>query len=408
MPAKASSVDSIESKSSFGRGLNRRSRVNLREENRTKHQLQVTAFQLNEHLMQSNLRTLARKNIIGLELLIAEALPNQIESSFGHSLIRLIDDDSNPYNDLVISFVAEVPPRISSAILDELDHIRRGLTGGYPSTLNVLTFAQFLSEYSKSQGRSFKRYPLVASEESLANLVNDLNTYGRDLKSRRYRFIDQNCATILLSFLRQTGDLLEPRVLMRSIAPTSIPRYLEHSIVRFSPGILIRSSFWYLDKVAKVLKRDLIDLLQGHFDHTVYDYMVLNFPPEVIAQIYLDAPIKDHQVRRKLIAFLQEKGKTIDLISQLRSFSPNYYRLCETRECADVVLQEAEVHFGKQGLIEIGDRLARIISQEQLDRFFDDELSSIQLKLRLSQNQNRYLNNWFILQKTLLDSKLFR
>lgn len=122
-----------------------------------------------------------RGNLIGLELLIAEKTNAYIGSRWGHSMLRFIDGDNDPLNDLVLGFVAEVDtPSLS---------LSKGLSGGYPVIPLVQPLRLFIASYVRDEGRPLERHIFPTSEGDRNEVIDTLaawiaaptdpNTLGR-------------------------------------------------------------------------------------------------------------------------------------------------------------------------------------------------------------------------------------
>jgi len=141
------------------------------------------------HLQKSELYTSSKKyikrlknrvkrnEIIGLELISAEASDERVESKFGHSLFRFVDNDNDPGNDITISFVADVDgPKASNLA---------GVVGKYGVYPEVKSLRLFVKQYVKDQSRPLERYIIPASSEMIDSLLVTLDLWWEELLSSR-------------------------------------------------------------------------------------------------------------------------------------------------------------------------------------------------------------------------------
>ena len=121
------------------------------------------------------LKRLKRENIIGLELIVAAATKERMESRFGHTMLRFVDNHGTAGDDTVLSFVAD----LDSAKLSN----RRGLFGGYPVYPLLKTFRMFNRDYIKKDNRSLERHLIPTSPEMRGELILTLNTWWEELQA---------------------------------------------------------------------------------------------------------------------------------------------------------------------------------------------------------------------------------
>ncbi|WP_417335016.1 DUF4105 domain-containing protein [Halobacteriovorax marinus] len=141
------------------------------------------------HLQKSELYTSSKKyikrlknkvkrnEIIGLELISAEASDERVESKFGHSLFRFVDNDNDPGNDITISFVADVNgPKASNLA---------GVVGKYGVYPEVKSLRLFVKQYVKGQSRPLERYIIPADKEMINALISTLDKWWQEILSAR-------------------------------------------------------------------------------------------------------------------------------------------------------------------------------------------------------------------------------
>lgn len=116
-------------------------------------------------------------HIIGLELIIASSSWSNIESGFGHTMLRFVDDIGTDSDDVVLSFVANV----DSVKLNYF----KGIFGGYPVFPQVKSLRLFMDEYNNNQRRDLDRYIIISNEEIRNNLIAELKKQWKQVVSHR-------------------------------------------------------------------------------------------------------------------------------------------------------------------------------------------------------------------------------
>lgn len=137
-------------------------------------------------------------------------------SRFGHVALRLVvcpraaaserECDENLREHLVLGFVAVVDGL-------EIDPLR-GLAGGYTATLAAQDFMQAYREYAIHEFREIRSLPLALPPARVQQLVRELGEVHWQYADE-YRFLTNNCATMLRNALRVlvpelAADLAEP------------------------------------------------------------------------------------------------------------------------------------------------------------------------------------------------------
>lgn len=163
---------------------------------------------------------------------------SDISSGFGHSMFRIIvcapehfDPITNknvpatPYGpkcleDKLFHLVVSYRANIEDATLNYM----KGVFGGYPSMLFILSFGDVLDEYNRDELRDVVSYPLNLStkeKESFINMVLEEHWNYRG----SYKFITNNCAVESLDLLKgalERVDLQE----ISSLTPNGVLKKL--------------------------------------------------------------------------------------------------------------------------------------------------------------------------------------
>ncbi len=118
-------------------------------------------------------KKIANNQVIGLELIIASATDERVESKFGHSLFRFVDNDDNPGNDITISFVADVNGPKASNI--------GGVVGKYGVYPEVKSLRLFVNQYVKDQSRPLERHLILSNSQMRRALIDSLEDWWSEI-----------------------------------------------------------------------------------------------------------------------------------------------------------------------------------------------------------------------------------
>lgn len=136
---------------------------------------QQDIVQNNEKILSRLVRRLESNQIKGLELIVAASGKARLESRFGHTLLRFVDNKGNASDDIVLSFVADLDGPVLSS--------RRGIFGGYPIYPLLKTFRMFNKDYVKNDDRSLERHIIPSTREMRKDLVQKLIEQWNELQS---------------------------------------------------------------------------------------------------------------------------------------------------------------------------------------------------------------------------------
>ncbi len=153
----------------------------------------------------------ARPDVLaGVDLLLAAPTARRPESLYGHLLLHVRYEGSGPGFEPVYQFGA-----VTDTDISPMTFFGRGLTGGFPTILELATFRAIDRHFLQHQQRSLERYHLrLDDEEGLRVLERIWETERRVRYS--YAFLTRNCASFLVDLL---APIVDPALVDR---PTSI------------------------------------------------------------------------------------------------------------------------------------------------------------------------------------------
>ncbi len=160
---------------------------------------QQTIIENNQKNFRRLLKRLKKKQIIGLELIVAASSKSRIQSRFGHTLLRFVDNYGNSGNDLVLSFVADLDgPKISN---------RRGVFGGYPVFPLLKKLRNFNQDYIKNENRSLERHIIPSTAQMRSDLISILSKAWTNLEKSQQELDKQQIENAKKQALKKAEKL---------------------------------------------------------------------------------------------------------------------------------------------------------------------------------------------------------
>ncbi|MBO3276785.1 Lnb N-terminal periplasmic domain-containing protein [Pseudomonas schmalbachii] len=131
-------------------------------------------------------------------LVFPAAYLNSPSSMFGHTLLRIDQQDVDSNNTALLSYALNF-----GAFIEGMDnsilYAWKGLMGGYPGLFALVPYREKLSEYSRLENRDLWEYRLNLTPEETGRMVEHV----WELKQIRFKyfFFDENCSFRLLELL---------------------------------------------------------------------------------------------------------------------------------------------------------------------------------------------------------------
>jgi len=274
---------------------------------------------------EENIEKLFRRSheIKGIELIVAGAIDQRVESRFGHSLLRFVFNEGPAVEDLVLSFVA---------LVDEpmLDY-RKGVNGGYQVLAMVTPLGRVLQTYLEGEERQLDRYVIPTNLEMRKSLIENLRkgistAHGFGV----YKFFSSNCAGVLVRLLNQSGVPAGPQLPIPSALPEQMAaRHL--TPFAYMPVPTVAPIF---KRLAKQLSVPESDLRAGEWPlHSIP--LLERLSVSTLAKLFFIAPPVDDRVREKMLQLIRKNGRpNLDEIYSLTSVPSEVYGLCAEKTCA--------------------------------------------------------------------------
>lgn len=301
------------------------------------------------------------KELIGIEILLANPNPERSAERFGHTMIRFVytgfdENFKRPhryFQDHVASFVPD-------PLGDQVNLLNSQL-GTIPLTLELRSFGNFASAYISNSKRSIRRFIIPTTKEERESIKAKVDGYIQNPDQLGgYKLLFNNCTTILAELLDEVGLL---KVDKGEFLPTSTEEWLVRNRVLYIPSSLY-SNF-------KPVYTELANTL-GIAEDKLRDHQTW---PEDAARLIHENLYKDRTPREreraiKLIISVMDKELPYLVFNQLiyqygysfregffrdkeellklKAYPRNMYEKCLDSKCAQEIVDEMKKLHNKQ------------------------------------------------------------
>ncbi len=282
----------------------------------------MPAVATNNELIQNTSKQILKLNqnkekIIGVEFILVNPFDQQIESNWGHSLLRFVDDDNSWTNDIVISFSALTNSDDSST-----EQKIKGLIGGYEIIPHTDSLGGFWREYTRKNGRSLKRYPLLLNRESLDQIIEILHKWIQDpTYFGKYFYTSRNCTTLLGALLNKAGVITISDIPAK---PTEFPRWLKFNLIAPYHGIEMLNGKSILKKLYDLLNITPKDFSLGRWPKNALEILNASFSTQEKRIIRNEHQFIPRDIKKVLDTQLLGIHKTP--LFNAKSLKPEQYR----------------------------------------------------------------------------------
>lgn len=263
---------------------------------------------------------------IGLELLVADSYGEKAESRFGHALIRFIDEDQDPFNDLVVGFEMQA--------LREEDKYTKGFSGGAETVPMVYSLVDIIRKYVIHEKRPLTRIILPSSTEQIQRLKNNFNQFlilPRIVGD--YNFIRNNCATALLKVLFDSGYYIDHAW---ADVPTLFSKRFRFNLMTPYPAIIIPSAGTLVESLSRIsadhcaIRTKSLDVL---LKTNCFWSEIEALPFEQLELLFFTWPAELMKTKGRLAEVYLSKVKSkigLSHVLNLKPISPLLYKICVT------------------------------------------------------------------------------
>lgn len=262
-------------------------------------------------------------NFVGLELITAGPYSGTFESRFGHTLLRFIDRDQDPFNDLVVAF--EMVAIDGSRILQD------GFNGQSAVAPTAMSMVEVMTNYFLDQQRKITRTILPTNKAQLKVVAEEILTLSQIPSALgNYSFIKNNCDTAMFKLLAEAGfSVPQAAIDIPTFAPERYSRagYAPFPALTLEENrhvVAIEKSTRF-GRAAQRQDRPLIEL------EVVWD-AIGALPLEQIEPLYHQWPAKWASHKFRVAMLLKDKLQTprpLVQIFQLEALPEALYNSCE-------------------------------------------------------------------------------
>lgn len=283
---------------------------------------------------------LAKKDIIGVELIVAGESDRSFASRWGHAMLRFVDSDGDWRNDYVISFVLDQTEEEMSTA--------KALFGGYPIIPETKTFGEFWGYYSKGEARSLDRVIIPTDAKMRKKLLETFKKRSENVETLgSYTFLSNNCAGVLSKLLSDAGFPHQGK----SSVPTKMEKWLQKSLMSPYPDIKVTPPKNTLDKVSKILGVSYVDLVYGdNYPDDAYEKLKDKLSEKEKHILYYNVEMLPDSLTRKLAPEIQKSDMSVDEVYGFHPIDKSFYSTCHDVSCVKTKEAAAEKIWSQKDL----------------------------------------------------------
>lgn len=284
-----------------------------------------------------------QNHIIGIEYITAAASGTDIAGKFGHSMLRFVDDDGVPANDIVLSFEALTPTSTYT--------IQDGIFGGYSSFAHFDTFSSFWTKYVRDESRPLYRYIIPTNILQRNKLIETLYQYSENPSILGgYTFFDNNCAGMLANLFIQVG-ISSHRKFINGRIPVRLETWLAEALLSPYPALLARPPLAIINKLRKVLKLEREKEINAYnlWPANSGDLLLKNFSREELLYLYQELWDLPYEISSEISKKYNYRNGESDFskIIGMRTVENQFYQICEDLECGVAVMNAEKTTWGE-------------------------------------------------------------
>lgn len=286
---------------------------------------------------------LNKKDIVGIELVVAGPNEAEVASRWGHAMLRFVDSDNDWRNDYVISFVLDQN--------EEELNLGKAIFGGYPILPETKTFGEFWSQYVKGEGRPLNRIIMPTTAKMREELLTSFQNRSENPATLgTYTFLNNNCAGALGELLSDAGF---PH-LGKSSIPTHMEKWLQKSMMSPYPSMTITPPKETLKKASKLLGISYEELLAGeNYPADTASLLEKKLDTKEQLVFYYQVDLIPSEVSNSMASKLSATNINIDDVYGLSSIAPEFYGVCRSVDCVKKNESLALNHWDKKELDKI-------------------------------------------------------
>lgn len=264
---------------------------------------------------------------MGVEILLAQDSSSSMNTRFGHSMIRLVDEDEIWSNDLVFSFGYEVVE--SDPAASKLSEIFGAISGNYQLKMNIMTLGEAWNRYELSEQRNLSRVILATNSQIRKKIVETLMSWSeRPELLGNYSLLGNNCVSILIDLLKNAGVPLRRTGIIK---PNSFVRNLYESGATWMAPLKFKSK----KSVLKELQLEESDLSLPFTENQFVRILATWTEEEIQTLLAYNIKLSTKMIREiRRLRGIALNRETIELRIGHQQLPKLAYSLCNSNECS--------------------------------------------------------------------------
>jgi hypothetical protein len=373
----------------------------------------IEMYQENERLITLLESRLKNNQVIGIELVIAAGADIRVESRWGHSMLRFVDNVRSANNDITLGFIADLETSKTNYL--------KGIIGAYPVFPILKTLGGFVEQYIKGEDRALERYVIPTTPQMRQELVQKLRTIWDEIKVKNdlslinqaqktlshlerkqqkekyqtreiypidlngqiigysfendaaaevkaiklspkksdvlngYTFFKNNCAGALINFLRSTSFDFIGKLKIRGRIPNQLDRYLAKYNLTHFPAIVVPAIVNFKQQLEVITGKKYTELNDFEaWEKTLTEELLAQLTTSelMLMMNQADLAIPAYMQDQILLHLSQLQNKpNYDQLYQIEVLATDFYQLCQDTNCAKRQIDLALKHFSGQELI---------------------------------------------------------
>jgi len=273
------------------------------------------------------------ERFIGIEILEAQGT-KELESFFGHSVIRLVDNDGDAFNDIVFNFY----PVMKTEEGEEVEGTSfKAFIKHYQLGVEMNTFQNIGLRYIKHYGRELYRVPVLSTPENRRKLLLDIEKVINDPELRgHYTAMGNNCLGVILDALRRSGF---PTPSRHSFLPAGTRSYFKDVGLSPYPETTVYTADALLAKHAQNLDQAESLLMQEKFEKALNTLSVESAWVALSLKERHEIPDDFYEMILRKTFETEGSVRIRDRMFGAAALDPMLYSLCSSMECASAQMQ---------------------------------------------------------------------
>lgn len=269
------------------------------------------------------------ESFIGIELIEANGT-KKLEEVFGHSMIRLVDNDGDAFNDITFSFYPIMKdeagePVEGASVASFYSHYQLGA--------EMNNFKAFAIRYAKEYHRELYRIPVLSTPEMRRKLLLEMETLLFEAEKRgHYKAMGNNCVGAIFSALKRAGF---PSAGRQEFLPEGTSKYLRKVGLAPFANIVIKTDIEHMQLAKSNLEVVKFLIESGDIEAAREKLTVENAWRALVLEERHEHSDAYRMLLNEKVSDVDDATITRDTVFGLAALDPVLYALCNSSDCAD-------------------------------------------------------------------------